>query len=313
MSRNTKKAFNNKRGGKASKPNLAVVLLVFIVIVQSFLLFKAYSPKNKPSANKKPTVPTATKPPVKKPLPQQQTVEIPLPPTPTPGPNVANGKIVIIIDDSGYKKSDCDHLAAIDAPVTISILPELPHSKEVAECAHRQGKEVMLHMPLEPHVFREQYPEHYFIKTAMSSVQISSRLNEALKSVPHIAGINNHEGSKATEDSRVMYIIFKELAKKNLFFVDSRVTNKSVCKHLAEKLQLPFAGRDIFLDNVNERAAIEKQFDELTAKANERGVAVAIGHARPVSWDVMEDKVKELKAQGYEFITVQQLINSRAQ
>ena len=110
-----------------------------------------------------------------------------------------------------------------------------------------------------------------------------------------------------------MYIIFKELAKKNLFFVDSRVTSKSVCKHLAEKLQLPFAGRDIFLDNVNERAAIEKQFDELTAKANERGVAVAIGHARPVSWDVMEDKIKELKAQGYEFITVQQLINSHAQ
>ena len=312
MPRNTKKAFNNKRGGKASKPNLAVVLLIFIVIVQSFLLFKAYAPKNKPSAHKKPTAPSVSKPPVKKPLPPQ-TVAVPLPPAPTPGPNVAHGKIVIIIDDSGYKKSDCDHLAAIDVPVTISILPELPHSKEVAECAHRQGKEVMLHMPLEPHVFREQYPEHYFIKTAMSSAQISSRLNEALKSMPHIAGINNHEGSKATEDSRVMYIIFKELAKRNLFFVDSRVTSKSVCKHLAEKLQLPFASRDVFLDNVNERAAIEKQFDELTAKANERGVAVAIGHARPVSWDVMEDKVNELKAQGYEFITVQQLINSHAQ
>lgn len=119
MPRNTKKAFNNKRGGKASKPNLAVVLLIFIVIVQSFLLFKAYAPKNKPSAHKKPTAPSVTKPPVKKPLPPQ-TVEVPLPPTPTPGPNV-RGKVVIIIDDSGYKKAPVTAWPRIDVPVTISI------------------------------------------------------------------------------------------------------------------------------------------------------------------------------------------------
>ena len=317
MPRNTKKNLNNKRGGKASKPNLAVVLLIFIVIVQAFFLFRAYSPKNR-SLTRRPPVSSAVKPPKTLPMPvkpvpaTEPVTPSPIPVAPLP-PNVSHGKIVIIIDDSGYKKSDCDHLAAIDVPVTISILPELPHSKEIAECANSQGKEVMLHLPLEPHVFREQYPEHYFIKTAMSSAQIVSRFNEALKSVPHVAGINNHEGSKATEDSRVMYIIFKELAKKNLFFVDSRVTSKSVCKNLANKLQLPFAGRDVFLDNINERAAIEKQFTELTSKANEHGVAVAIGHARPVSWDVMQEKIKELKSQGYEFITVQQLINSHAQ
>jgi len=319
MARQQKKVLNNRRG-KASKPNLAVVLLLFIVIVQAFLLFKAYSNKNKPTG-KKPAAHAPVKPVEKRialalpvlPKPIDEPKPEPEPkPTPVPTPLSSSAKIVLIIDDSGYKKSDCEHLADIHVPVTISILPELPHSREIAECANAQGKEVMLHLPMEPHVFHEDYPANYFIKTNMSSSQITGRFAEALKSVPHVAGINNHEGSKATEDSRVMYLIFKELAKKKIFFVDSRVTSKSICKQLADKMQLPFASRDVFLDNVNERTAIKKQFAELAAKARKRGYAVAIGHARKLSWEVMSEEIKILKAQGYEFITVQQLINSKA-
>jgi polysaccharide deacetylase 2 family uncharacterized protein YibQ len=317
--RNQKKNLNNRRG-KASKPNLAVVVLLLIVIVQGFLLFKANSHKSKTAPAKKPVAQSVVKTPEKKivlPKPIPEPIEIPEPvvviPEPKPTPPLATtAKIVIIIDDSGYKSRDCDHLADIDVPVTISILPNLAYSKKVAECASVQGKEVMLHMPLEPHIFREKYPEDYFIKTNMSSTQITKRFAEALKSVPHVKGINNHEGSKATEDSRVMYLIFKELAKKNLFFVDSKVTSKSVCRPLADKMGLPFASRDVFLDNVNERAAIEKQFTELAAKAREQGTAVAIGHARELSWEVMTEQIKILKAQGFQFITVQQLINSKS-
>ncbi len=297
--------------GKASKPNLAVVLLLFIIVVQAYFLYKAYLP------TKKHFIKTTNKPLVKSStplLPSQFPVVEPTPtPLPQPAPQSHMGKIALIIDDSGYSRKDCTRLAAIHVPVTISIMPELPHSREIAQCAKDQGKEVMLHMPMEPHVFHEKYPAHYFIKTTMSSTQIVRRLNEALKSVPYVTGINNHEGSKATEDSRVMYIIFKELSKKNLFFVDSRVTSKSICKNLAEKLGLPFTGRDIFLDNVNERAAIEKEFAALAAKAKLRGTAVAIGHARELSWRVMTEQVKKLSEQGYEFVTVQSLTGSQGQ
>lgn len=287
--------------GKASKPNLAVVLLMFIILVQAFFLIRAYIPKD--TSTSKPYAPNKiTKP-------KKITSPTTIPPKVTPYPTI--GKIAIIIDDSGYNRKDCDHLARIDVPVTISIMPQLAHSQEIAECANSQGKEVMLHMPLEPHVFHEKYPANYFIKTNMSSGQITKHITEALKSVPHVVGINNHEGSKATEDTRVMYVIFKELAKRNLFFVDSRVTNKSICKNLAEKLDLPFTGRDIFLDNVNERGAIEKQYTALAQKARMRGTAIAIGHARELSWNVMEDQIKKLKTQGYEFVTVQEIINSQ--
>lgn len=287
--------------GKASKPNLAVVLLIFIILILAFFLFKAYIPKDK--LTPKPHVPNKIA------TPKKTTSSVVIPPKVTPYPAI--GKIAIIIDDSGYNRKDCDHLARIDVPVTISIMPQLAHSQEVAECAHQLGKEIMLHMPLEPHVFHEKYPANYFIKTNMSSGQITKRLIDAIKSVPHIVGINNHEGSKATEDTRVMYVIFKELLKRDIFFVDSRVTNKSICKNLAEKLDLPFAGRDIFLDNVNERGAIEKQYTALAKRAKMHGTAIAIGHARELSWNVMEDQIKKLKAQGYEFVTVQEIINSQ--
>ncbi len=296
--------------GKASKPNLAVILLFFIVIIQAYFLFKAYGPKVKRPTK---TMKTSSKPVTKAPrlIPNEiQTTPTPKA-KPTPLPSV--GKIALIIDDSGYSRKDCEHLAEITVPVTISILPQLAHSGNVAQCAYTQGKEVMLHLPLEPHVFREEYPANYFIKTTMSSTQIVKRLNEAIKSIPHLSGINNHEGSKATEDSRVMYIIFKELAKRNLFFVDSRVTSQSVCKALAEKLDLPFTGRDVFLDNSNKRIDIEKQFSELAQKAKLHGTAVAIGHARTTSWAVMTEQIKALTAQGYEFITVEEMIRLQGQ
>ncbi len=289
--------------GKASKPNLAVVLLFFIVIIQAFFLFKAYGPKTQHAIKKpKPAAKSAGLAPKTVPAPVFQQ---------TPLPTV--GKIALIIDDSGYSPKDCLYLERIKKPVTISILPQLAHSVKTAQCANAQGKEVMLHLPLQPHVFREEYPSNYFIKTSMSSGQIVKRLNESIKGIPYLAGINNHEGSKATEDSRVMYIIFKELAKRNLFFVDSRVTSQSVCGVLAQKLDLPFTSRDVFLDNSSKRADIIKQFAELAQKAKLHKTAVGIGHARTTSWEVITEQVKALSEQGYEFITVQELIRLQNQ
>lgn len=295
------------KNGKTFKPNLGVFVLLVIIVVQAYFLVKAYLPADKTSTviRQKLTAPVTTKPipKVVPPKPRKFT------PPSVPIPPATAGQIVLIIDDSGYNSRDCHSLAAIDVPVTISILPQLDHSREVAECAHAQGKEVMLHLPLEPHVFREEYPANYFIRTAMTSTRIINRFSEALKSVPHVVGVNNHEGSKATEDSRVMYILFKEFIKKNVFFVDSRVTSKSICRNLAEKLNLPFASRDVFLDNINKREEIEKQFAELAKKSRDHGVAVAIGHARPLSWIIMTEQIKKLTAEGYEFITVQELIS----
>ena len=224
-------------------------------------------------------------------------------------PAGSRGKIAIIIDDSGYNIHDCDHLQAIQTPVTISILPDLEHSTDIAKCAHSFGKEVMLHLPLEPHENSDEYPKNYIINTDMPKGLVFDRLEQSLRSVPYADGINNHMGSKATENKRLMSIIFAELENRKLFFVDSRVTAKTVCPDLARQTGLPFAQRDVFLDNVNQRLEIEQQFAELARVAEKHGVAIGIGHARTLTWDIIKEQTEKLTQDGFEIVTVKSILS----
>jgi polysaccharide deacetylase 2 family uncharacterized protein YibQ len=292
--------FLKNRSGKTRHPGLAVVILFAIVVVQGYFLWRAYGP-----------VATAT---TKKAKVSKSAIAVPSFPWPASSQSRSpstrpSGRIAVIIDDSGYNRSDCEHLAAIAAPVTISILPQLRFSEEIAECANALHKEVMLHLPLEPYSNSEKYPESYIIKTTMPKAAVIKRFYQALKGVPFTVGVNNHMGSKATENTKLMSILFAELAKSDLFFVDSRVTGKSVCLSLARKYKIPFTQRDIFLDNTNEREYIEGQFRQLAQRARSHGVAVGIGHARPLTWTILKEQAETLTQEGFQFVTVRGIIN----
>lgn len=302
--------------GGHSFQNYLITFLLLIVVAESFLLARSYLQKI--SSHPKPariSAQTATaRPPAVSPAASLQPEEkkpalatgaLPLKPS-VPG---HSGRIVIIVDDSGYNLQDCDYLREIAAPITVSILPELKYSKAIDTCAHNYGKEIMLHLPLEPYENEEKYPDNYIIKTTMSARQIVERFYQAMKTVPHCAGINNHMGSKATENLRLMSIIFTELKSNSLFFVDSKVTPKSICRRVAGLKGVAFSERDVFLDNENNRTYIEGQFQEVARRARQRGHAVAIGHARSLTWEIIKEQSERLTQQGFEFVTVKQLLN----
>ena len=167
----------------------------------------------------------------------------------------------------------------------------------------------MLHLPLEPHQNDEHYPEDYIIKTTMPKDLVVRRFNESLDDVPHATGVNNHMGSKATESALLMGTIFDELKNRNLFFIDSRTTSKSVCRSLAKEKNIPFAERDVFLDNVNTREAIEQQFEEVAEKARKKGYVIAIGHARELTWKIIKEQTELLTEEGYEVVSAESLVN----
>ena len=218
--------------------------------------------------------------------------------------------MAIIIDDCGYNHKSCDFLETVKSPLTVSVLPKLPHSRDVAECAHQNKKEVMLHLPMEPHESFETYPAHYILKTSMKRNEIENMLDEALQSVPHAVGVNNHTGSKATEDIRFMTIVFNALKKRGLFFVDSLVTNRSICRKLAQRMRFPFSQRDIFLDNTNTRDSIQSQFRKLAEKANQKGWAIGICHDHALSLQILSEQIPQLENEGYRFVPVSQIIFS---
>lgn len=229
-----------------------------------------------------------------------------LPPvTKVPPPVKAKPKVAIVLDDWGYNIKNINGLLEIDKPITLSILPGLPYSTFVANKAKEHNFEVILHMPMEPKA--KMRLELSTLYTTMSDDEIRSNLAKALESVLYAKGISNHEGSKATEDKRLMRAVFGELKKDNLFFLDSLVTNDSVCGPLAREMKMRFAKRDIFLDNESNPAYIRKQFGKLIDLAVKNGEAVGIGHDRPNTIAVLKEMIPQLEEKGVELTYISDL------
>ncbi len=235
-------------------------------------------------------------------------------PRPAPAPTPAlpafpkgRGKIAIVLDDWGYSLKQMPDLAAIDAPLTLAVLPGLPHSAEVSERAAARGHEVILHMPMEaldPGAPRE---EGRTILQGMGKAEILKLLDRSLATVPLARGISNHQGSKVTSDPASMEVVLREAKRRRLYFLDSFVTGQSVCAEVARKLEVPFAQRAVFLDNEESAARIRERLVELARAAAERGEAIGIGHDRPVTMECLRRAVPELEKAGYTLVPVSEL------
>lgn len=218
------------------------------------------------------------------------------------------GRIAIVLDDWGYHLESCQAIEAIPQPIAVAVMPGLAYSKAIALCAHDHHKVVMLHLPLEPHQYLEHYPFNYIITTSMRQERVGRLLEKNLEDVPFVEGVNNHMGSKATEDRRLMSIVFARLRARKLFFLDSLVTSKSICRDLAQEMHINFTQRDVFLDNKNERAYIENQFAQLANLARRKGSAVAIGHDRPLTLQIVKEQLEKLQKEGFQIVSVKEFL-----
>jgi len=217
------------------------------------------------------------------------------------------GKIAIVIDDWGYNLNNLPLLQQIKYPLTVSVLPNLSYSHTVAGDARQRGFEIILHLPLEP---REKLRlEKETITTSMDEPTIRGILKKDLADVSYAAGVSNHMGSRATENTRIMGIIFKELKKRRLYFLDSLVSSDSVGFDLAHKIALGFIKRDIFLDNTETPEYIKGQIYKLKTRARVYGQAVGIGHDRRVTLEVLKEVMPELEKEGYKFVFLSELIH----
>jgi len=233
----------------------------------------------------------------------QPAVHLPLPPLSLPR---GKGKIAIVLDDWGYTLKQVPALTALHRPLTVSVLPNLAHSAEVARAAQASGHEVILHMPMEamdPNAPREAGT----ILTRMPRREVIDLMSRSLSAVPSARGINNHQGSKATTDAALMGIVLQEAKRRGLYFLDSVVTKQSVCAEVARRVRIPFARRSIFLDNELSGPAIQKQVVELARLAARHGQAIGIGHDRTVTLEVLRQAVPALEKAGYTLVPVSHL------
>jgi polysaccharide deacetylase 2 family uncharacterized protein YibQ len=213
--------------------------------------------------------------------------------------------MTIIIDDLGQSSERDSRTLALPGPVTMAIMPDTPHATAFARQAHKAGKTVILHMPMDPAT--GPYAWHPGIPIE----QLAQRLDAALAKVPYAVGINNHMGSRMTAQREPMAWLMGELQRRHLIFVDSRTSAATVAAAEAQAQELAHVSRDVFLDDVRTTEAISGQLQQGIALARKQGSAVLIGHPYPQTLDVLAREIPRLKSQGIRLVNLQQMIAER--
>ena len=217
----------------------------------------------------------------------------------------ARGDIVLIIDDLGFDGQPLDRVMALDPNVNCAILPNGTRAAAVAEKLHARGFEILCHLPMEP--VGSASPGRDAILTNMPDDEIARLTRENLEAVPHARGVNNHMGSRATADRRVMTSVLGALPR-GMYFVDSRTVGGSVAATIAREMNVRTATRNVFLDDVVSEPAVRKQLDDLAAAAEKHGVAVGIGHPHAATMRVLADEMPKLRARGFRFVRASEVV-----
>jgi len=203
------------------------------------------------------------------------------------------GKLAVILDDAGYSEAAVASLATLPPQVAVAVLPNAPASAAVAEALRAQGRELLLHMPMEPEG-NGANPGDDALVVGLDPGEVRARLERALAVVGPVAGVNNHMGSRATSDAELMRHFMKALAGRGLYFLDSRTTPASVAAGLAREAGIRTLRRDVFLDVVEDEGAVRSALATAASLARSKGQAVAIGHVHPLTLRVLHEELSRL-------------------
>lgn len=206
----------------------------------------------------------------------------------------AQSKLAIVIDDIGYHSKEDATIFAMPREISVAIIPAAPHARARNQEAKSQGRDILIHMPMQP--VSAVKIEDGGLHLGMSAAQVNDRVNTAKNIVRDAIGMNNHMGSAATADVNLMTHLMNTLQEKHLFFLDSRTIGKSVAGKIAKEQGVHSLDRHIFLDDSNELADVQHQFQAAIQYARKHGTAIAIGHPRPNTIAVLQAGLNNLPA-----------------
>jgi uncharacterized protein len=287
----------------------ATVFFALLSLVLAAMLLWKSCPPGPPAPPGRPTPrPTAPRgratPAPARPTPSRSPAHTPAP-APPGVPRAA-----LVIDDLGNELAPAERIARWPRPVAGAVLPGLRWSADSARALARGGHEVLLHLPMEP----EGYPNSRvrpgpgLILRSQSDAQIADTLASDLDTVPGAVGVNNHMGSAATADPRVMRVVARLLSERGLFFLDSRTTDATVAERTAAEASVRTVARRVFLDDVATAEAVRAQLVQLIRRARQDGSAVAIGHPYAATLGVIEEEMPEIeRREGVKLVKVSEL------
>ncbi|WP_330997806.1 divergent polysaccharide deacetylase family protein [Psychrosphaera haliotis] len=221
-------------------------------------------------------------------------------------PNVFAGKVAIVIDDIGYKKSD-RQLLNLNAALTFAVLPHTPLGAEYAKLAAQNKRDVIIHLPMQARQHNRLLGPGALL-TDMTKQQYQQTLISALEDIPYAVGVNNHMGSLLTQMEQPMAWTMELLRQHNMFFLDSKTTKHSKIESVASEWGVNALHRNIFLDHHRDKKQIRKQFKRLINIAKNYGMAIGIGHPYGETYEVLQEQIGELEAAGIELVPLSSLL-----
>lgn len=224
-----------------------------------------------------------------------------------PAKKPVKGRLALVIDDAGYDIEPLRKMLALNRNFTFAIIPDRPYSKESLQLIKQSGCEAILHLPMEP-LDKSQQSEARTVEVDMTDDQIKSLTKEYIESLPGIIGVNNHQGSKATADERVMKSALSVIKSKGLFFVDSNTQPKTIAHKVASNMGIKTNINRAFLDGQADVDYIKKRLRQAANSAIEDGSYIAICHVRPNTATALVGVIDELEDMGIEFVFVSTLL-----
>lgn len=226
-----------------------------------------------------------------------------------PRPLAGRPMIGIVIDDVGMNQRKTEALLQLDGPLTLAFLPYASDLRRQTAKARAAGHELLLHMPMEP--IGREWPGPNALLSSLSPPEFMRRLRAALESFSGFVGLNNHMGSRLTTQDRPMRLVMAELHQRGLLFLDSLTEARSVGAREAQRHRVPFARRDVFLDNQIDLKAVVRQLAWTERLARRRGYAVAIGHPHRVTIEALRSWLPGAKRRGLELVPISTIAGLR--
>lgn len=236
-----------------------------------------------------------------------QELDIPVPRRQWEPVPEGKARLAIVIDDWGYAWSAADAFLDFPAPLTLAVIPHLTFSDRHARQAREAGFDVLLHLPMEPWGGLSRV-EPGAIAVSMSDEEIRETVLRGLETIPWAIGVNNHMGSTATEDPRVMAAVLEVIDEGGYFFLDSMTTPNSVVEEVAESMGVPFLINQTFIDSDFDPDAMHARLLSIGRTAQRQGSAVAIGHVHPATIEALYRALPELQQRGIELVHISALL-----
>ena len=202
--------------------------------------------------------------------------------------------LAIVIDDMGYQQDNGMKLIDLDLELSFAFLPSSPYLGNLSRQAARNGRDILLHFPME--AASEMWdPGPGAVYITMNEKQIRAQFEKNIAALPIASGVNNHMGSRFTQNRNSMKIFLKMVKKYDLYFLDSMTSRNSVGEFLAREMGIPTSRRHVFLDNEQDVQKIIKQIRHLLIITEKNGRAIGIGHPYKETFVALKSMRSEIK------------------